>query len=794
MNVQFIVHADTRYGLAEHQAAQYFAKLHEQLQSKSYITALTEDIQQWKRSHIRSRSWVSFLTRGRRKSNAADYHRYIQWLNHTDKLEAYLDRSVSYIYMRDLGMALDDPKVKTRIQRVVTDVKHRLTRSAETGRGETPTFISMVELYRWAQKEGIETAVIWALGKLKNVADHIPEGMNAEHAQRKLIKIIVGVVMHAVEALTEQQPPSERSRRLDEAIRLGYSYGLTYPFVDDLLDAQVLSKEEKAQYSRMIREALLSGTVPAMSEWGGPSEHMLRFIHAELREAFEYIKNHQQSDTQQLFFEQAYVFFHSQEIDRAKAMTNATYTNEELYIPIILKSASSRLIARSVLDTDEDEGFEYRTFHYGIYNQLADDFADLFDDQQEGAVTPFTYYLAHREQRSDLINPFELYWTVITHLIHDVYHNDPKAREVILNRAINGLKRCKMRLGKEAYNRLMAIFAPDAPAFNRLIQQMVRQADDVEFFDKLIRDQLVSHLREEGKQKDQFAETVRVAKEQINSTLQIAKSEDMLPMKEMLIDAANYSLAGDGKRLRPVLTWVMGVHEFGLQASSIVPLLRSLEYMHTASLIFDDLPSQDNADIRRGRATLHQVYDSATAELTGLLLIQRATQEQASLHGFDPNHVLALIRYSAQKAEELCAGQAMDLSAKKMALTQEQLNAICYYKTGIAFEAALVMPAILAQVNEQEIAGLKAYAYHAGIAFQIKDDLLDAEGDAQLLGKPVGQDMENDRSTFVTVLGRDGANKAMLEHYCLAMAALHSLSLRTAFLEHLLNYIIHRDR
>jgi geranylgeranyl pyrophosphate synthase len=185
----------------------------------------------------------------------------------------------------------------------------------------------------------------------------------------------------------------------------------------------------------------------------------------------------------------------------------------------------------------------------------------------------------------------------------------------------------------------MAIFAPDAPAFYRLIQQMVQQADDVDFLDKLIRDQLVAYLREEKQQKDLFTETVRAAREEINSTLQIAKSEGMLPMKETLIDAANYSLTGDGKRLRPVLTWVMGVHEFGLQASAIVPLLRSLEYMHTASLIFDDLPSQDNADIRRGRATLHQVYNSATAELTGLLLIQRATQEQASLHAFDPSYV-----------------------------------------------------------------------------------------------------------------------------------------------------------
>ena len=87
--------------------------------------------------------------------------------------------------------------------------------------------------------------------------------------------------------------------------------------------------------------------------------------------------------------------------------------------------------------------------------------------------------------------------------------------------------------------------------------------------------------------------------------------------REPIIDAANYSLDSDGKRLRPIMTWVMGVNEYGLNESSIVPLLRSLEYMHTASLIFDDLPSQDNASTRRGRPTLHEEYDVAVAELTG---------------------------------------------------------------------------------------------------------------------------------------------------------------------------------
>ena len=101
--------------------------------------------------------------------------------------------------------------------------------------------------------------------------------------------------------------------------------------------------------------------------------------------------------------------FYSQEVDRMKELSNTNYTNEDLYIPVILKSSSSRLITRSVSGAPEDSGFDNRTFFYEIYNQLADDFADMFDDMKEGAVTPYTYYMKYHDKRPDLINPYELY-------------------------------------------------------------------------------------------------------------------------------------------------------------------------------------------------------------------------------------------------------------------------------------------------------------------------------------------------------------------------------------------------
>ena len=155
----------------------------------------------------------------------------------------------------------------------------------------------MARLYRMAQKEGIESTLIWLINKLKTVSSNIPKGMDAEQAQRKLIKIIAGVIMHVVEEMGDEISPEERTQKLDQAIRLGYSYGLTYPFIDDLLDAKILSDQEKKQYSDLIRTTLITGYVPELGEWTGENKDLIRYIHSELRDAFEYIKAHQQPET-----------------------------------------------------------------------------------------------------------------------------------------------------------------------------------------------------------------------------------------------------------------------------------------------------------------------------------------------------------------------------------------------------------------------------------------------------------------------------------------------------------------
>ena len=790
MYEKLIINPDDCYEQAEEKANHYFQSLYSQVQKKTYVKTLTEDIHLWKPNHIRHHSIVSLFFRGKGKANTRGYNHYIKWLNYTGKLDSYLNRSISYIFMRDLGKTLNSPETENRIRHVVGSLKPKLISGTENPQNEDEMF-QMTALYRLAQREGVETSFIWLIQKLKNVSANIPSGMDVEHAQRKLIKLIAGVIMQEVEEMSDNISAEERKQRLDKAIRLGYSYGLTYPFIDDLLDAKILSDEEEKRYSELIRTTLTTGVVPDLENWVGENAVIIGYIHSELSEAFEYIKAHQRPDTRNNFFEQSYVFFHSQEVDRKKDLAYANYTNEELYIPVIIKSASSRLIVRSVIGAPEDEGFDSRTFFYGIYNQLADDFADMFDDMEDGAVTPYTYYLKYHDSRSDLVNPFELYWTVISNLIHQVYNADNKTREVILARAINGLKRFKERASSEKYKEVMDLFASGNPAFDKLIQEMVRKADDVDFFDKLLRDHIITSLKNDRQGQENFIDQVKSIRTEINKVLNIPKTNEL---QDSLIDAANYSLQGDGKRLRPILTWFMGVNAYGLNSSVLEPLLKSLEYMHTASLIFDDLPSQDNASLRRGRATLHEVYNVSIAELTGLFLTQKAIWEQTTLDQFDSKAVLRLIQYSAKVTADMCRGQAMDLNSKGEQLSLDQLNTMCFYKTGLGFEASILMPAILADSSKVEIDALKKYARHAGIAFQIKDDLLDREGDTALLGKTIGKDSENNSSTFVSILGMEDAKKEMWENYCIAMESLQDVPRDTIFLKHFLDHIINRDR
>lgn len=237
-----VIDADLAYQRAEQKAEKYFNDLVKEIKEKTYDQTLINDFLSWKGNHIHHPKFFSYFSRKNRKPSSKEYHQYIQWLDMTNKLEGYLDRSVSYLYLRDLGKKLNDPKTEEKIQKEVARLKNQLTNSSSN---ETNEFFNISHLFRKAQKEGIDHTFVWLMDKLNGVARNIPEGLDAVNARRKLIKIIAGVLMHTADEIDEDVSVN-RENKLDQAIRLGYSYGITYPFIDDLLDSQILSEQEKS--------------------------------------------------------------------------------------------------------------------------------------------------------------------------------------------------------------------------------------------------------------------------------------------------------------------------------------------------------------------------------------------------------------------------------------------------------------------------------------------------------------------------------------------------------------------
>ncbi len=227
-----------------------------------------------------------------------------------------------------------------------------------------------------------------------------------------------------------------------------------------------------------------------------------------------------------------------------------------------------------------------------------------------------------------------------------------------------------------------------------------------------------------------------------------------------IFDAVKYSAFAGGKRLRPVL-----LLEFcrisGGNIEDAVPFACALEMIHTYSLIHDDLPAMDNDDYRRGKLTNHKVFGEGIAVLAGDALLNRAFETALSAGegtSLTAAQILAATRCLAQCAgmDGMIGGQVLDLEGENKQLSLSQLEQLQNLKTGKLIQAAAVMGCILAGKADEETLGYaRTFASCLGLAFQIQDDILDIEGDPSILGKPIGSDAENQKSTFPSILGLD---------------------------------------
>ena len=242
-----------------------------------------------------------------------------------------------------------------------------------------------------------------------------------------------------------------------------------------------------------------------------------------------------------------------------------------------------------------------------------------------------------------------------------------------------------------------------------------------------------------------------------------------------LVEAMRYGTLGGGKRLRPFLV-VESAALFGVPRTQALYAAAALEMVHCYSLIHDDLPAMDDSDLRRGRPTVHKEFDDATAILAGDALLTEAFAVLADARAHpDPAVRGELIGALAAAAgpEGMVGGQMIDLSPERSRLDLEGIKHLQALKTGALITFACEAGAILGRAQEAARAALIAYAGQLGLAFQIVDDLLDAAGSAEQLGKPTGQDAALGKATFVGQLGQAGARaeaEALIEKACTELA------------------------
>ncbi len=224
-----------------------------------------------------------------------------------------------------------------------------------------------------------------------------------------------------------------------------------------------------------------------------------------------------------------------------------------------------------------------------------------------------------------------------------------------------------------------------------------------------------------------------------------------------LIKAMRYSLFAGGKRLRPILC-LASAEAVGGAAERAVPTACALEYIHTYSLIHDDLPVMDDDELRRGVPTNHMVFGEAVALLAGDGLLTEAFRLMCSpeaIRGIPPEAIIKVVEIVAEAAgyRGMVAGQVADIQAEGKEASKELLDFIHMHKTAALITASVLCGAIIGGGSEDQVSALRTYGRGIGLAFQISDDLLDVEGDPEAMGKPTGSDARKGKATYPSLLG-----------------------------------------
>lgn len=266
-------------------------------------------------------------------------------------------------------------------------------------------------------------------------------------------------------------------------------------------------------------------------------------------------------------------------------------------------------------------------------------------------------------------------------------------------------------------------------------------------------------------------------------------------IKDTVINGMVYACTDGGKRIRPVLTMEFCRLTCGDEKIAL-PFAAAIEMIHSYSLVHDDMPCMDNSPLRRGKPAVHKAFGEDMALLTGDALLNRAFEVALADYGLEPKNVLAATKILADAAgiDGMVGGQCIDLESEGKNIDLQRLQLLQKGKTAALLSAACGMGVAIGGGSDTQLKAAMIFGENLGLAFQVIDDILDVTAEASVLGKPVGSDAENEKVTYVSLCGLDGAKKAAQSMTDTALQALSAFDGDTTHLQMLANALLERKQ
>ncbi|QQS19341.1 polyprenyl synthetase family protein [Candidatus Saccharibacteria bacterium] len=615
----------------------------------------------------------------------------------------------------------------------------------------------------------------WLEERLKYLHSILPRETVEQGAMGKVARTILGVL-----SITAMHPAIvskvERKTAVLAAIPGAYYYAATYPIVDDVLhDSSIIPARLAERAHSSIVNGLSDGQDISLRDI---PDHPLA---EELLSVYDGLRSHYPFETNQHLYDALLSMYTAQHLE-------ATGDHlDKMYPLIAMKAGLSRVVAHLLSNYAPIHDDITRLLYSLTRNQLLDDFRDYFDDNAAGRLTPFTTYQKGTEQ----LNPLLVYFASNPYIAQRCYNGSPRV-EQILGR-YGSLELARSLLGQP--DRIAAMentFGDDGPlsAWLATVGQLPCDPPTKRRLtrnEKIILDDVTKRLSTRSLQntdpRTYFLDNSNYIE---NLILQEFVGNNAIH------ETVRYALRGESKRVRSMLG-LMLADSLGIDHKKVEPCLVGVEMAHTSSLLFDDLPAQDNAKTRRGKPAAHHVFPESQVQLAGIALIDSVYLKLTQLkEHYPPEKVLETIAYIAGKiGKDLCEGQNIDLTPSS-ATTTEEIIRMYALKTSSLIDASLVPLMMLEQRPPVEIELMQTYAYHAGIVFQIQDDILDATGSASILGKDSQQD--NEKSTVVTLGDVTKAQFLRDYHLDAAIKALDELPFSTGLLASTVRYFANRRR